>query len=660
MELRHFSNTVVGLVRKANEDFIGSLTNQETNRNGDVFVVCDGMGGHVGGAIASKTAVECILQYFKNESHPNPVIALEKAVSFANSQIYKLSQNDPKLAGMGTTCTVLLQKEDNFYVAHVGDSRIYLNTDGKLYRVTKDHSFVQKLVDAGQLKDSEMETHPRKNELTRALGISSEVEVEVSEKPLFVKTGDKFLMCSDGLCGLVNDPTISYVINKDSGPKVVDELISLANNAGGNDNISVDIVEIINSPHLKTVFKDQTNITEDLLETQVLDVSSMKSDNKIMNILKTYKYYILSFLTILILIIIYLIPLDSETKKTIPEIVDEPIVIITEKNNDDLKESDQEDESKKEIIVNKDSKKLENTRPNKKRKNDNSKKENKKPENIKKNIEDKNIIEDQKKKDDNTQKEISIINLAKKLIKNLPFEINLYSFDEKYKIDYDLAEIKKLIEKKTDIDLIKSKTEETQIYWTSLKSEILVNLEKTISDAEIVILSINKLTDSNERRKSYIKDRLDELNNLVADSKKETEIKEAIDKLKRRKKELNRIIESMSPSGFIILDKRYDWDKNCGEEISTLIGEGKMYKYEISFKNLNKKYLTEKKNIIEISKGANFTLKTNEKLNENDHIINKYFSSRNSSGEKWLKKELRDLRQCMEVETLEETYYRKK
>jgi len=84
MDLKHFAKTVVGLVRKANEDYIGSSTNQETNGNGDIFVVCDGMGGHVGGAIASKTAVECILEYFKSDTHPNPILALEKAISFAN------------------------------------------------------------------------------------------------------------------------------------------------------------------------------------------------------------------------------------------------------------------------------------------------------------------------------------------------------------------------------------------------------------------------------------------------------------------------------------------------------------------------------------------------------------------------------------------------
>ena len=310
MELKHFSKTVVGLVRKANEDYIGSLTNEQTNGNGDIFVVCDGMGGHVGGATASKKAVECILEYFKNETHSNPILALEKAISFANEQIYVLSQDNPELKGMGTTCTALLQRDDNVYIAHVGDSRIYLNTDNKLYRVTKDHSFVQKLVDAGQLSDSEMETHPRKNELTRALGISIEVEVEVSEKPLIVKNGDKFLMCSDGLCGLVNDPTISNAINKEKGFDAVEELIQLALNAGGNDNISVDIIEVVNSPHLKTVFKDQTNTNNaNLSQTQVFDPSTFKKDRNLVYTLNRYKYYVLSFI-LLVILVVYLVPSD--------------------------------------------------------------------------------------------------------------------------------------------------------------------------------------------------------------------------------------------------------------------------------------------------------------------------------------------------------------
>lgn len=299
MKLNHFSKSVIGLVRKANEDSIGSLTNKQTNGNGDLFVVCDGMGGHVGGATASQTAIKCILQYFEKEANPNPIIALEKAISFANQQIFGLAQQDPSLKGMGTTCTVLLCKEDKIYIAHVGDSRIYINTDNKLYRITKDHSFVQKLVDAGQLEDSEMETHPRKNELTKALGIAANVEVEVAENPILPKSGDKFLMCSDGLCGLVNDLTIANTINNTVGLDSVNELIQLAENAGGNDNISVDIIDIIQSPHSKTIFKDQGN--KSFTATQVLDIPTKKGDMKLLTIFKRYQVYILSALLVLLL-----------------------------------------------------------------------------------------------------------------------------------------------------------------------------------------------------------------------------------------------------------------------------------------------------------------------------------------------------------------------
>jgi len=300
MKLKHFEKTVVGLVRKANEDSIGSLTKDKTNGYGEVFVVCDGMGGHVGGAIASKTAVDCILQYFEGTPSSNPIIALEKSISFANMQIYAKAMHDVSLKGMGTTCTVLLNKGDNIYIAHVGDSRIYLNTDNKLYRLTKDHSFVQSLVDAGQLEDSEMEKHPRKNELTRALGISQDVDVEIAENPISSKNGDTFLMCSDGLCGLVNDATIANTMRTTADGQTVNDLIELAENAGGNDNISVTIINVVESPHKTTKFKDQANRSLDLSATQVLDVSSMNLDTKTD---KGYKKYILGILFIIILFI---------------------------------------------------------------------------------------------------------------------------------------------------------------------------------------------------------------------------------------------------------------------------------------------------------------------------------------------------------------------
>lgn len=338
IKLNHFPKSVIGLVRKANEDSIGSLTNKQTNGNGDIFVVCDGMGGHVGGATASQTAVKCILQYFEQEVNPNPIVALEKAISFANQQIFGLAQQDPNLKGMGTTCTVLLSKEAKIYIAHVGDSRIYINTDNKLYRITKDHSFVQKLVDVGQLEDSEMENHPRKNELTKALGIGANVEVEVAENAILAKSGDKFLMCTDGLCGLVNDLTISNTINHTVGIDCVNELIQLAENAGGNDNISLDLIDIIQSPHSKTIFKDQSN--KSLTATQVLDIHSMKGDSKLNTIFKRYQAYILSSLLVLVLVSGYFIyPLikGNSISSQVEDLKKEPIATSVDSSDNSEK-----------------------------------------------------------------------------------------------------------------------------------------------------------------------------------------------------------------------------------------------------------------------------------------------------------------------------------
>ena len=118
----------------------------------------------------------------------------KEAIEFANIQIYGEAQMNPSLSGMGTTCVVLAEKDGLLYLAHVGDSRCYIFSDNKLFRLTKDHSYVQTLVDKGEISDAEMETHPRKNELTKALGISDSIEVEVVQDPIKAKKGDKFLL----------------------------------------------------------------------------------------------------------------------------------------------------------------------------------------------------------------------------------------------------------------------------------------------------------------------------------------------------------------------------------------------------------------------------------------------------------------------------------
>ena len=266
MNLNHVSKSVVGLVRSANEDFIGDFITKDNLR---VFVVCDGMGGHVGGAKASQTAVNSISEYFNGNPSGIVQVALKEAIEFANIQIYGEAQTNPNLSGMGTTCVVLAEKDGLLYLAHVGDSRCYIFSDNKLYRITKDHSYVQTLVDKGEISDAEMESHPRKNELTKALGISDSIEVEVVPDPIKAKKGDKFLLCSDGLTGLVTDKIIAKTIRDNSDlNSCVNQLIKLAEDGGGHDNISSDLIEVIESEHKTSSFVSKNNPSFNQTQTQ--------------------------------------------------------------------------------------------------------------------------------------------------------------------------------------------------------------------------------------------------------------------------------------------------------------------------------------------------------------------------------------------------------
>ena len=253
----HSVKTDVGLVRKANEDAAGFAPSEEVCNNGDLFIVCDGMGGHVGGAIASNSAVQSIIDHFKSGLHDNPYIAINDAIVFANEQIFARAQAEPELKGMGTTCTVLLIRGSETFIGHVGDSRIYIQSKDKLHRITKDHSFVQTLVDQGLISDADAESHPRKNELIKALGIREFVEPEVCSKAIEAAAGDTFMMCSDGLCGLVDDRNMESVISSsDTIDNKADKLISMAKGAGGHDNITVALIDILSSPFSATVFVD--------------------------------------------------------------------------------------------------------------------------------------------------------------------------------------------------------------------------------------------------------------------------------------------------------------------------------------------------------------------------------------------------------------------
>ena len=247
-----FQKDVIGNVRTAQEDShdIAVLT-----PNGDVFVVCDGMGGHVGGKQASSIAVKSIIEHLKKEKYDQPMQALNDALQFANMQILGYAKDHPELRGMGTTACIVLLQDTEAYIAHVGDSRIYLymGKEQQLHRVTKDHSYVQTLVDAGQITDEEAEHHPNKNRILKALGIKPELVPTCNV--LHPKNGDCFLICSDGLNGMITDSTIEGVLKQniplaDKGER----LIQLALEAGGQDNITVELIQISSSPHTQSQF----------------------------------------------------------------------------------------------------------------------------------------------------------------------------------------------------------------------------------------------------------------------------------------------------------------------------------------------------------------------------------------------------------------------
>ncbi|MCF8417005.1 MAG: Stp1/IreP family PP2C-type Ser/Thr phosphatase [Crocinitomicaceae bacterium] len=244
------SLTNVGKVRSANEDNLG----EAKTPNGDLFVVCDGMGGHVGGAQASTIAVNSLIEYFQREVYDNVIQAIDHALSFANEQIYASALSNPDLKGMGTTAVVLLVRGEECFVGHVGDSRIYLRSNGKLNRITKDHSFVQTLVDSGVIDDEDAENHPNKNQILQALGIAPAVKATICQSPILPKAGDMFLLCSDGLNGMVNDRDMERIMQEDNLMVTSENLITAALNGGGHDNITASLVLIEESAHNSSRF----------------------------------------------------------------------------------------------------------------------------------------------------------------------------------------------------------------------------------------------------------------------------------------------------------------------------------------------------------------------------------------------------------------------
>ena len=241
LELVTGNATDVGRERSENQDYFGAW---ESRPVGDLWVVCDGMGGAAGGRTARTTAVEAISRFY-HEAGPQvePAEVLVGAIGEANSAVHQGAQSDPLLKGMGTTVVALLVRGYEAWVAHVGDSRVYLVHDGQLRQLTRDHTLVQNLVDGGALQAEEARDHPNSHILTKSVGIEAAVDVEVGTNGMAVSPGDRFVLCSDGLSGLVEDDTIREVVMGMEPQRACQMLVTLANERGGIDNITVQVVE---------------------------------------------------------------------------------------------------------------------------------------------------------------------------------------------------------------------------------------------------------------------------------------------------------------------------------------------------------------------------------------------------------------------------------
>jgi serine/threonine protein phosphatase PrpC len=226
-----------GRTRRSNEDFYGmNLDNEGGVCN---FVVCDGMGGAAAGEVASRMAVEAMLQAMSQG--PLTRETFQQAVDEANHRVHCSAEQNPARAGMGTTLVAMATRGNHAWVAHVGDSRCYRLHDGRLERLTHDHSLVDEQVRLGQLTPAQAETSPMRNVITRAIGTQDEVNADVIE--FMVAPGDLYLLASDGLMREVNDERIASILRTaEDLPQTCGQLIEAANQAGGRDNITCLLV----------------------------------------------------------------------------------------------------------------------------------------------------------------------------------------------------------------------------------------------------------------------------------------------------------------------------------------------------------------------------------------------------------------------------------
>ena len=250
--VRFAGDTNIGRKREHNED---SIALPETGER--LAIVCDGMGGHASGEVASRLAVELIVDHFTETAKQQTLTwpykvdrdmrkdinRLVTGIMLANLEIWERSQREQRLKGMGTTCIALYFLDDQILIGHVGDSRCYRARGNELVQLTEDHSLINDYIRMKRVTPEEAENWPHKNVIVRALGMKETVQVDIqSEKP---HIGDTYMLCSDGLSGMIKDDQIQHILTTERDlDRAVERLIDAANEEGGVDNISVVLARV--------------------------------------------------------------------------------------------------------------------------------------------------------------------------------------------------------------------------------------------------------------------------------------------------------------------------------------------------------------------------------------------------------------------------------
>jgi protein phosphatase len=251
MKIRYAAKTDVGMKRTHNEDYYTFVKDE------NLFIVADGMGGHASGEVASKLAADTLVEFYHRTADEDVTwpYKMDRQLSYienrlvcgiklANWRVYEAATKDPRFKGMGTTIVSCLVNGDKAYFAHVGDSRAYLvKPDGVIKQVTRDHSLLEDYKEAKpDMTEEEQRNFPHKNVITRALGMRETVQVDVKNFP--IESGDTFLLCCDGVSGMIEDPKMAQIVRESSEDveKAVATLIDTANKNGGVDNITAIVL----------------------------------------------------------------------------------------------------------------------------------------------------------------------------------------------------------------------------------------------------------------------------------------------------------------------------------------------------------------------------------------------------------------------------------